>query len=630
MPRENGVADQWSVTTADGRQLSYGSLRDLQRAILAKQVARGDVLLRSGAPRRALGSIAELEPFFEGRTSSRPPPAMGPNEPQGSSPPRRSPSGHGEGTPFPPPARTPSIPMTASRPRQAYGSVVDVPRGKMDTLRPPATGTAAPPQASAPQGFPIQPQPIVSAAPRPPPPPAPMSVAVDPEPSTRRPPPPPPPPLASGVIDRSSSLPPPTTPIRRPERSVEIDLPEMRPSFPSSHEPYSAPRRSRVGGWVVAFVLILAVGVVGWVVARPYLVGRTAGAASQLDPRAQAFLSQGELALADGNLDLSKENFDKASALAEGDPHVLLDQARLAAAQADVPWLKLRLLPQGANDEVRTTRAQLDERVSRAQRASDASLTIAPMDVMAVRAKIDALRLAGERDAARGYVSKVIGQASQPETAYVLAALDLAEPEPLWTTVIERLRFAAAGEGNAGRARAALVYAMAKSGDLAGAKAELAKLDSIARPYPLLPNLSAFLEKAQAKPALDGGVSTNTAPRSEPAAIAPQAQAAAGIPASPASPGAAAGVGGGGGGDTTPADPRQGMQAASQAIRKGDWDRARQIYEGIVARNPSDSEALCGLGDVARARGDSAGAISAYKQRDQREPLVSPRAARRR
>ena len=55
------------------------------------------------------------------------------------------------------------------------------------------------------------------------------------------------------------------------------------------------------------------------------------------------------------------------------------------------------------------------------------------------------------------------------------------------------------------------------------------------------------------------------------------------------------------------------MQAAAQAIRKGDWEKARQIYDAIVARNPNDSEALCGVGDVARAEGDSAGAISAYR-----------------
>jgi predicted Zn finger-like uncharacterized protein len=626
----NGANDQWFVKTTEGRELSFGTLRDLQRAILAKQVARADVLLRAGASPRALGSIAELEPFFQGRTSSRPPPAMGPADPAAGLPamPKGSPSWRGDESPLPPPARTPSIPVVVARPRQAYGSVVEGPRRKMDTLRPPATGTAAPPQASSPLAVPqaalIQPQPIVSAAPprphpRPTPPPPPMSMD-EAEPSTRRSLPTPMglPPVAT---ERSMPPPPPRRTARRAEPSADIDLPDMRSSIPSSHEPYSVPRRGRVGGWVVAFVLMLAVGVVGWVVARPYLVGRTAGAASQLDPRAQSFLSQGEAALADGNLDLSKEDFDKASALAEGDPHVLLDQARLASSQADIPWLKLRLLPAGANDEVRTTKAQLDERVSRAQRASEAALAIGSTDVAAVRAKIDALRLAGERDTARGYVSKVIGQASQPETAYVLAALDLAEPEPLWTTVIERLKFAAAGEGNAGRARAALVYALARSGDLAGAKTELAKLDALVRPYPLLPNLSSFLERSQAKPLIDAGAVTPSsalsAARAESPAAAPATQP--GAVAAPVSPAANPG-----GGDTSGGDPRLGMQAASQAIRKGDWDRARQIYDGIVARNPSDSEALCGLGDVARAQGDSAGAIATYKRAISVNPSYLP------
>jgi predicted Zn finger-like uncharacterized protein len=609
----NGANDQWLVTTTEGRELAFGTLRDLQRAILAKQVAREHMLVRAGAPARALGSIHELGPFFEGRTSSRPPPAMGANEASVASfaLPKRVPSWQGKGgeSPLPPPARTPSMPVVVARPRQPYGSVVEVPRGKMDTLRPPMTGTAAPPQASPPHTSHIQPQPIVSATPQPrlPPPLASIEVELESEPSTRRPFPT----HMGPPIGADSSMPPPTRPVHRPDPGFEADGPAMRPSIPSSHEPYSVPRRGRVGGWIVAFVLMLAVGVVGWVVAKPYVIGRTAGAASQLDPRAQSYLSQGEAALADGNLDVSKEDFDKASALAEGEPHVLLDQARLASAQADIPWLKLRLLPAGSNDEIRTTKAQLDERVARARRASDEALAIAPLDPAAARAKIDALRLAGERDLARGYVAKVIAQASQPETAYVLAALDLAEPEPLWTTVIERLRFAAAGEGNAGRARAALVYALAKSGDVAGAKAELAKLDALVRPYPLLPNLSALLEKAPtAKPALDAGTAASSAPHTEtsagPAQVPPAAVAA------PPSTAPASNLGGGG--DSLPTDPRLGMQAAAQAERKGDWDRARQIYDGIVARNPSDSEALCGLGDVARARGDSAGAISHYKR----------------
>ena len=56
------------------------------------------------------------------------------------------------------------------------------------------------------------------------------------------------------------------------------------------------------------------------------------------------------------------------------------------------------------------------------------------------------------------------------------------------------------------------------------------------------------------------------------------------------------------------------MQLASQAYKKGDFGRARQIYEAIVTRNPSDSEAVAALGDVARGEGDSAGAIASYKR----------------
>jgi tetratricopeptide (TPR) repeat protein len=56
------------------------------------------------------------------------------------------------------------------------------------------------------------------------------------------------------------------------------------------------------------------------------------------------------------------------------------------------------------------------------------------------------------------------------------------------------------------------------------------------------------------------------------------------------------------------------MQAAAQAIKRGDWGRARQIYEALVARDPSDSEALSGIGDVDRAQGNMTGAIGAYKR----------------
>jgi predicted Zn finger-like uncharacterized protein len=623
--------DLWIVTKPDGRQVTFGTLRELQRSILAKQVSRGDSLHRRGAEPRQLGAIAELEPFFQGRTSSRPPPSdMSPD--QGSAFPKRS-AAVWQGDPSAPGANslTPPIPVVSPARRTASYASVPEPRPKMDTLRPPATGTAAPPQAVP---VAIKPQPVVTAgagdhlrsgdamrrpqqtlsgegaysAPQ-----------GDDEPATLRPRskavPPPAPPLPLRPPSRpelSSPLPPPTRPHQRSVPAADVG-PSMRPSLPSESMYAAGPGRGRrVGGWVVAFVLLLGVGVVGWVVAKPYLVAREASATAQLDPRAQGFVADGERALADGNLDMAKEDFDKASALAESDPHVLIDQARLGCALADVPWLKLRLLGPDAADETKATKSQLDERVVRAKTAADRALAVGPSDVAALRARIDALRLSGEREVARSFVSKVISQASQPETAYVLAALDLAEPEPLWTTVIDRLRFAAAGEGNAGRARAALVYALEKSGDAAGAKGELAKLDALPRPYPILAALHAFLDRGAAsgpKGAVDAGaaVAAKGQPSAAPAPGAPAAPA--GAPAAGGG-GAAAAPAGGGGGAPSSGD---GLQAASQAIKKGDWERARAIYDALVTRNPNDSEALCGLGDVARAQGDNGGAMAAYK-----------------
>jgi tetratricopeptide (TPR) repeat protein len=56
------------------------------------------------------------------------------------------------------------------------------------------------------------------------------------------------------------------------------------------------------------------------------------------------------------------------------------------------------------------------------------------------------------------------------------------------------------------------------------------------------------------------------------------------------------------------------MQAASQAINRGEFERAERIYQGIVATNPNDSQALTGLGDVLRLRSDPWGAIDAYER----------------
>jgi predicted Zn finger-like uncharacterized protein len=550
------AADRWVVQKANGQQLTFLTLRELQRAILAKQVARHDMFLLGRAAPRPLGDIAELKPFFDGHSSSRPPPP--------------TPAANADNVRF----HTPAPPPVPVRRTQPFGTTAERPTGVG------APGIAAPTPAP----------PMVAVSPPMAPSEAPM-------------------PQAPMAPELPSPLPPPTVPVRRSMPVGDDDLQDPQAAFPppSSDEGFDIPRRRRVGGWVVAFVLLLAVSVVSWVVAKPYLVAQEGSDAPRLDARARTFLADGEKAMAAGDLESAQEDFDKASALAERDPRVLLNEARVAAAKADIPWLKLRLLPADAAEEARTTKAQLEERLVRARRAADDAIFASPDDPAAARAKIDALRLSGERDAARGYVQKVSGAASQPETAYVLAALDLAEPEPFWTTVIDRLRLAAAGEASAGRARAALVYSLARSGDTAGAKAELAKLDSFSRPYPCLPNLHVLIEKAAPKAAPDH-VDAGLVARAEPSAFAA---------APPAPPPAAATAGGAQAGpaESQPgADQASSMLAASQAIKRADYARARRIYEALIARNPSDSEALSGIGDVDRSEGNASAAVSAYRR----------------
>ena len=92
-------------------------------------------------------------------------------------------------------------------------------------------------------------------------------------------------------------------------------------------------------------MLLGGVSVLAFVVAKPYqrTEAKPVASLSPLDPKTQQLLSDGERAFADGNLDVAKEDFDKASEHTDKDPRVLLDVARVAQARADVAWLATRL-----------------------------------------------------------------------------------------------------------------------------------------------------------------------------------------------------------------------------------------------------------------------------------------------
>jgi tetratricopeptide (TPR) repeat protein len=407
-----------------------------------------------------------------------------------------------------------------------------------------------------------------------------------------------------------------------PSHEAEEEEVDSLPPWP---EEVYAPRRRRAGGWIVALALVAGVGLLAVAAEKRYhvigLFAQRGAPDTRLDPRAEAFLTEGDRDLALGDLEGAQAAYDKASVLLEHDPRVLLGSAHVAAAKADIPWLRLRLLPLEASDDVRATKAQLDDRAAAARRAADGAVTAAPQDPRALCAKLDAFRLSGDLGGARGYVVAVFAQAAQPETAYALAALDLAQTGAAAPTIVDRLRLAAGGEATPGRASAALVYALVNAGDLAGAKAELTKLDVATRPYPLLPNLHAYADRkveATAAPAASSASSAAPSGSAAPPPAPAQATAAAGANAFGAAPADEVGR------DEVGHASQSTLRAASDAVRSGDFERAERIYQAILANDPNDSQALSGLGDIRRVRGDPSGAIDAYKRAIAVNPSLLP------
>lgn len=647
--------DFWNVTTGDGRTLVFTSLRELQRAIQSYLVERNDRLSRGGLPPKAIGQIPELLPFFEQREAARksqqsarpfktqdglgPAAAAALAQQQGEIAVRARQATTPE---FPaPPSSPPNTGVPAGKTTLIGTGHIEVgggsARAELEATVPLAPPIPSPaPRLSAPP-VPVRssaPPVHAAASPSLPPPVPPRRDSVNTAP-LRRPSLPPPVPVRTGTASmppplperarRSSeqpagargSLPAGPGPSHRPapplphDGDVSSPLPPRghrslveefegegdRYRGPSSSLPDGPPSRRRsVGGFIVSAVVVGCLLMLGAVWAQKNLgtaLGtKPAAPTAAVDPRVATFLAAGEAALAAGNIDLAKESLDKASALSEKDPHVLVGLARLAAVRADGMWLKSRLLPPDAVDEQRITRDGLSELATSARKAVDEALAVAPADPAALRAKIDALRIAGDRDGARALVGKSAPSSTDPESAYVLAALDLAEAEPLWPTVVSRLKVAANAETGPGRARAALVFALARSGDIPGARTELDRLNALSKPHPLFLLLRAFVDHSKSASALDAGAAD--AGR----AIAEVHDAGK----------AAAGRG------VMPSDPRELVTQGERARARGEYDRARTYFSAAAEKNPNDSEALAGLAAISYAQRDLSGARAAYKR----------------
>jgi predicted Zn finger-like uncharacterized protein len=629
--------ERWVVRTASGRELVYTSLRELQRGIADKKVVANDLLSRGKQVARPLGSIAELEPFFqvtpdkaaaEAERLQRtlhgvapPANALGGNRNQefaSAAPLPDLAAGEAEATASTALGNVASAHATQPTSSQAPGLVEAAAGSQASAQQSPAADLESPLSTTLPAGYVPDLRttlPNGSAAsvtlaegaaslperrvprdsvPR-------DSVLDSPRGAASGSP------MSPRVSAFDNTLEVPTSarsPVSSPRNLPPVEVESIRHSFKSYDEleldPPSEDFQARVARsrWIAGVVVVGVLGLLGATVGRRYLAQLTGAVEVRgaSDARVAKFLSDGAGLLDDGDFEGAKEEFDKATALAEKDPAVVTALARLETLQADVSWLKLRLLDPNSIDLVQATQRELGRRVAKARTAVDRAFAVSPEDPAVLRARVDVLRLSGDGDKAREWLAPLSANASVPENAYVLAALDLAESAPVWPSAIDRLRAAAAAEREPGRARAALVYALACAERLPEAEAEFAKIDGRSKPHPLLEELRAFLKRARPSAATVG-----SAPAKISAADSTKLLKLDASPA-PADDASHPAIG----------DFRKRLAEAAAALRQGDLARANQLYNSVLAEQPTNTEAISGLGDVAKAGHDPALAARLY------------------
>ncbi|HEY3495247.1 MAG TPA: tetratricopeptide repeat protein [Polyangiaceae bacterium] len=403
-------------------------------------------------------------------------------------------------------------------------------------------------------------------------------------------------PLASSPVASSPRGAPPPAP---PPISTRERLPSYD-DLPDVHAP--EPERRARSRWIAGVVFLAVAGLLAVTVGRQYLARFSTSKKPELvarDERAARFLSEGNRMLDRADYDGAQELITKAQALADREPSVLAARARLDTLRADLAWLKLRLLDPATTALVQETQRELGRLAGKSRAAVEAAFAVAPEDPSVVRARVDSLRVAGEEGKAREWIAPIAAHASDPQNAYVLAALDLAEATPVWSTVVDRLRAAAVSEHEAARARGALVYALVRAGRVVEAETELSKIASTQPPHPLLEELKGFVSRFSST--LDAGVDA-----ARDAAAAAGTGEALRAPVAPVTGGAVPEPPGG--------DFRARLRQASEALSSGNLSRAQELYQSVTSELPGNTEALAGLADVARRRGDTATATRLYDQ----------------
>lgn len=601
--------ERWEVRTVDGRELVYTSMRDLQRGISRGQVGRNDILTRGDSPGRAIADIAELELFFP-QQRTNPPPPMQRGEPG------REPPAAGTG-PLPPPR----IPREfsdvdyeeATIPRLSLGTDSNFGRSQVPTDRPPPL-KQGPPMVSG--GAELKRPQVVEF-------PDPMPGRDIDDGARVGPLPPPPSTAVAGQRRVQQGAKPSEDELSRREDAIARMTPtptDVRASYRATDSSLSDPRfmsgaptkRSAAVRWIFAVVVLGAVVVVGATFGRKYLMRAAStdvSAEAVQDPRVGKLLEQGREQLRQGDLESAKASFDKASVLGESDVKVQQALAELENIRTDTVWLKLRLLDPEQAEAIRIAKLDLDARAKRGVQLAERACELSKDDPVSARLRVDAWRLAGDLQQARSWVTKLGRKGSDPQDAYVLAALEMSEASPNWTTVVDRLQLAEGSEQGFGRARAALVYVLVRMGKVEEARGKLNALEKQTRPHPLLLELKAYFARNELGEGQVAQVDTTDSQQQG----ASDALQIGNLPRVHQSEEV-----------VTVGSYQDLLKRAHAARRRGDLDAAEQLFRAALVQNPGDTEALAGLGDIAKARGDKAGSMSYYEQVNQQNPSYLP------
>jgi predicted Zn finger-like uncharacterized protein len=600
------LAEKWVVRDAQKRETLFTSLRDLQQAIVKGQLSPQHQLSHGGQAFRPLEDIYELQTFFNA-ARQRPPNRPAP----------RTLLGVGRDGQPRPSAALGSQPRASTPPPRKRPS--DAPQERVT----PVAGMPAVMAATAPA---LDSSPVGSGS---------RPYESGPRPAQARTSSPLPP--AYTALERSSQV---TAP---PSAAAPLPWQNLHGLHADEAEELGM-RKSHGSRWIVAIVVLGALGLVGGTVGREYLknLAPPKPVAHLADARVPALVEQARQALAKGDFEGATAELAKASVLAEGDPRVAAEMARVEVSRVELLWAQQRL--NGALAAIKAEAAQkaplrrkkseadvaaealaasrdasddkllaqtFQERLLKAKAAVAEAVRRAPTSLDVVRAQVDLLRLDGQLPQARSMVGALSAQASDPDNAYSLGALDLAEGPSGYAAAIDRLRVAARSEEALGRARPLLIYALTQT-DPAAAPAELEKLQSVAPSHRALPALRALVELAKAKAApAEAEAARKPAPNNA-AGVAAASSAGAPTPsrAAPRTPAA----------PPKPAAPSASevtkniLAKATEAERQGDWDTAEGHYQAVLQRSPGNIPALSGLGDIARLRHANATAAAYYDQ----------------